>query len=265
MLGSARAQGLTQISAAHHRECYLENRESCSDGEDRQAAAAPCILAPALFAMRTVACFRRVALSVLAAGAVGLGALSGPCSARADIFLYTDEDGAQHVTNIPGDARYQRVLSEGGTASAAPAATPAPPREPDRDLGRERYALPVAHAAADTGLPEGLLHAVIKAESNYNPEAVSHKGAVGLMQLMPETARRFGVSDARDPAANVLGGARYLKTLLAMFDADLALALAAYNAGPAAVLRSGRAVPPYAETQRYVPRVLELYRREGGR
>nr|WP_269117423.1 lytic transglycosylase domain-containing protein [Ramlibacter monticola] len=190
----------------------------------------------------------------------GLGSLFVPCTARADMFIYTDSSGAQHVTNIPGDARYQLVLPEGGTQPQAPAPVPAPQRE----AGRERYALPVAQAAADTGLPEGLLHAVIKAESNYDADAVSHKGAVGLMQLMPETARRFGVLDARDPAANVLGGARYLKTLLAMFDADLALALAAYNAGPAAVLRSGRAVPPYAETQRYVPRVLDLYGREGG-
>jgi len=199
------------------------------------------------------------ALSVLLV-AVGLGSLAFPCTAVADLFMYTDESGAQHFTNIPGDARYRRVLAEGDTPSQAPATVPAT----GRDLRRERYAQPVASAAADTGLPEGLLHAVIKAESNYNADAVSHKGAVGLMQLMPETARRFGVHDARDPGANVLGGARYLKTLLAMFDADLALALAAYNAGPAAVLRSGRAVPPYAETQRYVPRVLELYRREGG-
>jgi soluble lytic murein transglycosylase-like protein len=211
-------------------------------------------------AVDTVACSRGVALSVLVGVGVGLGSLGFPGIARADLFMYTDADGVQHFTNVPVDARYELVLSEGDTRSQ----TPAPVLAPERDLRRERYALPVASAAADTGLPEGLLHAVIKAESNYNPDAVSHKGAVGLMQLMPETARRFGVADARDPSANVLGGARYLKTLLAMFDADLALALAAYNAGPAAVLRSGRAVPPYAETQRYVPRVLELYRREGG-
>ena len=191
---------------------------------------------------------------------LGVGTLAFPCIARADIFMYTDASGAQHFSNVPSDARYQLVQTEGGP----PTPTPAPVLAKGRDPSRERYAVPVAHAAADTGLPEGLLHAVIKAESNYNADAVSHKGAVGLMQLMPETARRMGVADARDPAANVLGGARYLKTLLAMFDADLPLALAAYNAGPAAVLRSGRALPPYAETQRYVPRVLDLYRREGG-
>ncbi len=210
--------------------------------------------------MKTVACSRGFVLSVLVGAGVGLGALTLAGSARADLFMYTDADGVEHFTNIPGDARYRPVPTEGGARPPVPAALPATGRDP----ARERYALPVAHAAADTGLPAGLLHAVIKAESNYDADAVSHKGAVGLMQLMPETARRFGVLDARDPSANVLGGARYLKSLLAMFDADLALALAAYNAGPAAVLRSGRAVPPYGETQRYVPRVLELYRREGG-
>jgi soluble lytic murein transglycosylase-like protein len=199
-------------------------------------------------------------LAVLAGAGIGLASLAFPGSARADLFTYTDADGVEHFTNIPGDARYRPVPTEGGARTPAPDAIPAPVRHP----GRERYAVPVASAAADTGLPEGLLHAVIKAESNYDADAVSHKGAVGLMQLMPDTARRFGVRDARDPAANVLGGARYLKSLLAMFDADLALALAAYNAGPAAVLRSGRAVPPYGETQRYVPRVLEFYRREAG-
>jgi soluble lytic murein transglycosylase-like protein len=127
--------------------------------------------------------------------------------------------------------------------------------------GRERYAPLIAHAAADTGLPAGLLHAVIKIESNYNPDAVSHKGAVGLMQLMPETAKRYGVENPRDPRANVLGGARYLKNLLTQFDFDVPLALAAYNAGPEAVTRYGRTVPPYAETRRYVPLVLENYRR----
>ncbi len=210
--------------------------------------------------MRTVARSRGTALSVLAGADLVAGALGFPASARADLFVYTDAHGVEHFTNIPGDPRYRLVSTEGAPRAQALPPVPATPREPPRD----RYALPVAHAAADTGLPEGLLHAVIKAESNYVADAVSHKGAVGLMQLMPETARRFGVHDARDPAANVLGGARYLKSLLAMFDADLALALAAYNAGPGAVLRNGRAVPPYGETQRYVPRVLELYRREGG-
>jgi len=105
-----------------------------------------------------------------------------------------------------------------------------------------------------------LLHAVIQVESGYDPKARSHKGAAGLMQLMPETAKQLGVGDVWDPAANIRGGARYLKQLLQRFDNDFALAVAAYNAGPEAVSKAGR-VPPYAETQRYVPSVLENYRR----
>ena len=210
--------------------------------------------------MKTFVYSKGVVLLAMIGIAIGVGWLGFPCAARADIFMYTDVNGMQHFTNVPGDTLYELVLTESGSK----ARTPTPVLLPGRDRGRERYALLVSQAAADTGLPEGLLHAVIKAESNYNADAVSHKGAVGLMQLMPDTARRFGVLDARDPAANVLGGARYLKNLLALFDTDLSLALAAYNAGPAAVVRSRRAVPPYAETQRYVPRVLELYRRELG-
>jgi soluble lytic murein transglycosylase-like protein len=125
-------------------------------------------------------------------------------------------------------------------------------------LRREKLAPLVAAAARIHGLPEALLQAVIEVESNFNAGAVSAKGALGLMQLMPQTARHLGVADARDPAANVDGGARYLKELLGRFGNDLPLALAAYNAGPAAVQRSG-AIPQFSETQRYVPRVLVRY------
>ncbi|MGA2740671.1 MAG: lytic transglycosylase domain-containing protein [Bryobacteraceae bacterium] len=101
-----------------------------------------------------------------------------------------------------------------------------------------------------------LVHSVIQVESNYDPNAVSPKGAQGLMQLIPSTARRFGVSDAFDPADNVQGGARYLKYLLALYKGDEALALAAYNAGEGAVARYG-GVPPFAETQDYVAKVRQ--------
>jgi soluble lytic murein transglycosylase-like protein len=136
--------------------------------------------------------------------------------------------------------------------------TPTPPRSEAALLRRERLAPLVAAAAKTHGLPEALLQAVIEVESNFNAGAVSAKGALGLMQLMPQTARELGVADARDPAANIDGGARYLKELLGRFGNDLPLALAAYNAGPAAVQRSG-AIPPFSETQRYVPRVLVRY------
>jgi soluble lytic murein transglycosylase-like protein len=103
-----------------------------------------------------------------------------------------------------------------------------------------------------------LIHAVIMVESNYRADAVSPVGAQGLMQLMPQTAARYGLADPFDPAANIAAGARHLSSLLARFDNDLALALAAYNAGEGAVLRHG-GIPPYPETERYVARVLEYY------
>ena len=124
---------------------------------------------------------------------------------------------------------------------------------------RQRWAPAIQQVAVTYHLEPALLHAVISAESAYNPQARSPKGARGLMQLMPDTARRFGVSDAYDPTANLQGGARYLRWLLDLFN-DLRLALAAYNAGEGAVQRYGNAVPPYPETRTYVRRVLDYYR-----
>jgi soluble lytic murein transglycosylase-like protein len=101
---------------------------------------------------------------------------------------------------------------------------------------------------------------VISAESGYNPFARSRKGATGLMQLMPETARRYGARNLLDPAQNIHAGARYLRDLMDLFDDDLHLVLAAYNAGENAVLRAGMQIPPYSETMTYVPRVITYYR-----
>ncbi|MBA2961853.1 transglycosylase SLT domain-containing protein [Ramlibacter sp. MAH-25] len=125
---------------------------------------------------------------------------------------------------------------------------------------RQKFAAIVRSAAQAHGLPEALLQALIEVESGFDAAAVSPRGAVGLMQLMPGTARDLGVHDARDPAANVEAGTRYLKRLLALYGNDLALALAAYNAGPAAVNRSG-GLPRNPETQAYVPRVIARYHR----
>ena len=114
--------------------------------------------------------------------------------------------------------------------------------------------------AGQYGLPKSLLHAVITAESAYDPNAISRAGAVGLMQLMPETARRYGVNNRRNPSSNVSGGSRYLRDLLKMFNNNLVLALAAYNAGEGAVKRHGNKVPPYKETRNYVKKVIDYYR-----
>ncbi|MGQ7817199.1 lytic transglycosylase domain-containing protein [Metapseudomonas furukawaii] len=178
---------------------------------------------------------------------------------RADIYQVVSANGSITLTNIYRTDRKQvRVARERAVANRVVAPTRALPTPPAR---RSRYGLIVAQAAFDYDLPAELLHAVIQTESNYDPVALSPKGAAGLMQLMPDTARDLGVRDVFDPTANVRGGARYLKRLMRQFDNDLSLALAAYNAGPGAVLAHGRAIPPYPETQRYVPSVLGHYQR----
>lgn len=190
---------------------------------------------------------------MLCAGVAGFAQL-----AAADIFMRTDENGVVVLTNVPSEPGFERILAEPVERIAA---RNEPLREPLNGKGRARFGEAIAAAAQQHGVSGALLHAVIEAESNYNPNAVSPKGAVGLMQLMPTTARQYGVSDSRNPIANIGAGARYLKDLLAMFNNDLAMAVAAYNAGPQSVIRSGIAIPPYRETQRYVPKVLSLYQR----
>ena len=114
--------------------------------------------------------------------------------------------------------------------------------------------------SVEVGVSADLLHAVIATESHYHPAALSHRGAIGLMQLLPATAKRFGALDPYVPQQNLRAGAQYIKWLMQMFDGDLELVLAAYNAGEQAVVKAGRRIPPYAETQAYVPRVLAYLR-----
>jgi len=123
---------------------------------------------------------------------------------------------------------------------------------------QKRYAPHIERIARQNKLEPALVHAVISAESGYNPRAVSPKGAMGLMQLMPGTARRFGVQDAFDPVSNIKGGARYLRVLLDQFK-NIKLVLAAYNAGENAVIRYRNNIPPYDETRTYVFRVINFY------
>jgi len=160
-------------------------------------------------------------------------------------------------------------------------AAPAPARAGGADAGRDplspelqrraerlgpavadtlrRFARPIADAAAETGLPPALILSVVTAESGGRPDAVSPRGALGLMQLLPETAAEVGIDDPLDPAQNIHGGARYLAGLHRRFGGDLALALAGYNAGPGNVERHGGRVPPFPETRRYVRKVLDTY------
>lgn len=124
---------------------------------------------------------------------------------------------------------------------------------------RNKFAPFVKAAAEMYDIDPDLLDAVIRVESAYNPEAVSVKGAVGLMQLMPATAKRYGVKNRKDPADNINGGAYYLSDLLKLFKSDLTLALAAYNAGEHAVIKYGNQIPPFRETQNYVARIMKFY------
>lgn len=179
--------------------------------------------------------------------------LALPGNAQADIYVSVAADGSYVLSNVHrAGRRYERVVPEPASSGRPIGLSAATAQRP--------YAEMVAAAATANALPAALLHAVIQAESSYNPRARSQKGAAGLMQLMPDTARELGVSNVLDPASNIQGGARYLKRLMVMFDNDMALALAAYNAGPAAVLSRGRVIPPFSETRRYVPSVLRTYR-----
>jgi soluble lytic murein transglycosylase-like protein len=119
-------------------------------------------------------------------------------------------------------------------------------------------------AAKETALAPALIHAVISVESQHNPKAISKKGAYGLMQLMPETAKRFNAVSKADYLQNIMAGSRYLSELLRTFDGNLELALAAYNAGPEAVKKYHNNVPPYSETKHYVPKVMKLYQKYSG-
>ena len=180
--------------------------------------------------------------------------------AHADIYRYVDADGAVHFTNVPQDSRFKVYLKEKRRADPVTETLAGEIRYYD-EKERARYAKPIQDAAKATRLDAALIHAVISAESGYNPFARSRKGAAGLMQLMPETAKRYGVKNRLDPAQNISGGARYLRDLIRMFNNDVQLAVAAYNAGERAVVRAGNRIPPYQETMTYVPRVMSYYRK----
>ena len=170
-------------------------------------------------------------------------------SAEAQTYRFIDTDGTVHVTNAPTDPRYQRMGRASGTEQGWL-------RLPVPDLAP--YTQEVREAAERHGVPEGLITAVIRVESGFNAQAVSRKGARGLMQLMPGTASMLGVRDSFDPRQNIDGGVRHLRGLIDRFGNDLKLALAAYNAGEQAVVNH-RGIPPYAETRDYVTKVLGLF------
>jgi soluble lytic murein transglycosylase-like protein len=189
-----------------------------------------------------------------------LGALLAlaPGHAAADIFSYTDDEGVIHFSNkSAGDARYHVYLKSPNQRRAGVVPVMPSDGSPERF---SRYDEWIRQAAILYQIPEELIRAVIMCESNYDPRAVSPTGAQGLMQLMPETATRMQVRDGFDPRENIFGGTRYLRVLANMFNGDLSLTIAGYNAGEGAVVRFA-GIPPYEETQGYVTRVLSYYRR----
>ena len=196
----------------------------------------------------------RIRLLLLLVSAISAGI------AHADIYRYVDADGTVHFTNVPQDSRFKIYLKEKRKPDPVTDTLASEIRYYD-EKDRARYAKPIQDAAKATRLEPALIHAVISAESGYNPFARSRKGAAGLMQLMPETAKRYGVKNRLDPAQNISGGARYLRDLMQMFNNDLQLVVAAYNAGENAVVRAGNRIPPYQETMTYVPRVMTYYRK----
>ena len=182
------------------------------------------------------------------------------CSGAAHANLYGFVDG-ERVSVIfsdsqPADPRYTLFSKQ----KAAPGAEDAVEPQGAKELTPTPFSGHILAAAKATKVDAALIHAVITVESGYNPSARSRAGAVGLMQLMPKTAKRYGVKNRLDPEQNIHGGARYLRDLKLQFDNDLQLVLAAYNAGEGAVMRFGGRIPPFRETLAYVPKVLSTYK-----
>ena len=172
-----------------------------------------------------------------------------PFAIQADVYKFVDKNGDIYFTDKPKSTKYKLIIR-----------TKRKSKSLQSMLANQKKFAPIIQAAAKKHeLDPDLLNAVIRVESAFNPNAVSKKGAVGLMQLMPKTAERYGVEDRRNPAENINGGANYLSMLMGMFKSDVRLAVAAYNAGENAVIKYGYQVPPYRETQNYVTRVLGLY------
>lgn len=179
-------------------------------------------------------------------------------SAQADLYIddQSQENGEIRLSNVPVSPAFRvfiRSTNEVRINYNNQTSEEITPRKrlPYDDL--------VSKAAVETQLAPALIHAVIAVESQHNPMALSARGAAGLMQLMPGTAKDYRVSNPFNPKQNIFAGARYLKYLIELFEGDIALALAAYNAGPEKVKRYGMRIPPYAETQAYVARVLKKY------
>jgi soluble lytic murein transglycosylase len=164
----------------------------------------------------------------------------------ADVYKYVDENGVIHFTNIPKGEGYKKIISE------------------KRRRAKKNYDQIIQRKSSKYDLEPSIVKAVITTESNWNPKAVSHKGALGLMQLMPSTAEAMQINNPLDPEQNIEAGTRYLRHLLDRFNGDLDLALAAYNAGPSKVEKSG-GMPSISETRSFVKNVKSLFKGKAGK
>ena len=171
-------------------------------------------------------------------------------SSYADFYSYVDQKGVHHYTNIPPTDKKYKLKWRTKKASVKPNGIYNYPKSYEKDILR---------AAKQHDVDPDLVKAVIKVESNFNSSAISRKGAMGIMQLMPDTAEGYSVDNPFNPKENIDGGTKYLKKLIEMFGGDLKLALAAYNAGENAVIKYGFRIPPYNETIDYVEKVLMHY------
>ena len=180
-----------------------------------------------------------------------------------DLYGFVDENGRAHMSTTQIDERYKLFQRSAAKPSdkkqTVVVVEPRMPKVSQRTI--KLYNKQIVKVAKKYGIEPALVHAVILAESQYNADAISRRGAIGLMQLMPATAERYKVADSFDANQNIRGGAQYLRDLIKLFDGDLELAVAAYNAGEGAVIRNGRKIPPYPETVKYVPKVMSYYRK----
>lgn len=182
--------------------------------------------------------------------------------AIADVYGLSGDDGTIFLTDNDEGRHYQLLGTEPAIQESSikweDKSNPDTSAFTFKHLNNAAFKDEIRHAAQENQIDINLIHAIISVESNYNPRALSSKGAVGLMQLMPSTARRFGVVDIYDPSQNIHGGARYLAYLLKLFNNDKKLAVAAYNSGEQSVIKYGLKIPPFRETTNYVSKVASL-------